>query len=334
MPGNAAADLVLTGGAVYTVDAARSWAQAVAISGGRIAAVGSDAAMRPFVGPRTEVIDLRGRMVLPGFQDAHVHASGGGLERNQCDLSGTAQPRGLPGRDPGLRRPAPRSRMDHRRRLVHGRVPRRRCPARTTSTQAVPGPPGVPVQPRPPRRLGELAGARAGRHRRRAPRTPPTAGSSGTPPARPAGALHEGAMNLVQRVVPAPGLDEQVAGIVAGQRTCTRSASPPGRRRSSATTRWSPTASTPTARRSARACSPRASPVPSGGGAPPVLGSSIVLARTAGRGWPGPVPRHQREDHARRGLRELHGRHADPLPRWPRPPDRGPGHELLRCRRS
>ena len=83
-----AADLVLTGGAVYTVDAARSWAQAVAVTGGRIAAVGSDADMRPHVGPRTEVVNLRGRMVLPGFQDAHVHASGGGLERGQCDLTG------------------------------------------------------------------------------------------------------------------------------------------------------------------------------------------------------------------------------------------------------
>ena len=83
-----AADLVLTGGAVYTVDAARSWAQAVAVTDGRIAAVGTDADMRPHVGPRTEVINLRGRMLLPGFQDAHVHASGGGLERSQCDLTG------------------------------------------------------------------------------------------------------------------------------------------------------------------------------------------------------------------------------------------------------
>ena len=62
-----AADLVLTGGAVYTVDAARTWAQAVAISGGRIVAVGSDADMRPQVGPGTEVVNLRGRMLLPGF---------------------------------------------------------------------------------------------------------------------------------------------------------------------------------------------------------------------------------------------------------------------------
>ncbi len=82
------ADLVLTGGAVYTVDAARSWTQAVAVKDGRIVAVGTDAGMRPHVGPRTEVVNLRGRMLLPGFQDAHVHASGGGLERSQCDLTG------------------------------------------------------------------------------------------------------------------------------------------------------------------------------------------------------------------------------------------------------
>ena len=79
------ADLVLTGGAVYTVDAARSWAQAVAISGGQIVAVGTDSGMRPYVGPRTEVINLRGRMLLPGFtegfrniaRDEHRHVAYG-----------------------------------------------------------------------------------------------------------------------------------------------------------------------------------------------------------------------------------------------------------------
>jgi hypothetical protein len=80
------ADLVLANAAVYTVDAARRWAQAVAIRGGRIAAVGSDAEVRELVGPRTEVIDLGGRMVLPGFQDAHVHPPSAGVEMLQCEL--------------------------------------------------------------------------------------------------------------------------------------------------------------------------------------------------------------------------------------------------------
>jgi predicted amidohydrolase YtcJ len=82
-----APDLVLTNGAVYTVDATERWAQAVAVGGGRILAVGTDADVRDLIGAGTQVIDLRGRMVLPGFQDGHVHAGAAGLDRLRCDLS-------------------------------------------------------------------------------------------------------------------------------------------------------------------------------------------------------------------------------------------------------
>jgi predicted amidohydrolase YtcJ len=84
--GGSAADLVFVNGAVYTVDAARSWAQAVAVREGRIAAVGTDAAIRPSIDAHTEVIDLAGRMLLPGFQDAHVHPVYAGIDMLQCDL--------------------------------------------------------------------------------------------------------------------------------------------------------------------------------------------------------------------------------------------------------
>jgi predicted amidohydrolase YtcJ len=83
-----AADLILAGGAVYTVDAARRWAEAVAIRDGRIVAVGADRDVRPLAGSRTQVHDLRGRMVLPGFQDAHIHPPPSGLDMLRCDLSG------------------------------------------------------------------------------------------------------------------------------------------------------------------------------------------------------------------------------------------------------
>ena len=74
MGGNgSAADLVFVNGAVYTVDAMRSWAQAVAVRDGRVALVGTDDDVRAAIGPGTEVIDLAGRMLIPGFQDAHVH---------------------------------------------------------------------------------------------------------------------------------------------------------------------------------------------------------------------------------------------------------------------
>src|SRR3972149_4268448 len=76
------ADLVLRGGAVHTVDPARPRAQAVAVRGSRIVAVGAD------MGPRPRVVELRGRTLLPGFQDAHVHAVTAGLDRLRCDLRG------------------------------------------------------------------------------------------------------------------------------------------------------------------------------------------------------------------------------------------------------
>jgi len=83
------ADLVLTGGAVYTVDAARSTAEAIAVRGNRIVAVGPAAQLRARIGPRTRVVALRGRTVLPGFGDAHVHPTHGGLAMARCELHGT-----------------------------------------------------------------------------------------------------------------------------------------------------------------------------------------------------------------------------------------------------
>jgi predicted amidohydrolase YtcJ len=83
----APADLAFVNGAVYTVDPARPRAQAVAVREGRIVAVGSDDDVRELLGPATDVIDLKGRMLLPGFQDAHIHPASSGLEMLRCNLS-------------------------------------------------------------------------------------------------------------------------------------------------------------------------------------------------------------------------------------------------------
>ena len=71
------ADLVITGADVYTVDPARGWAEAVAIRGDRIVALGTEAEVREAVGTGGEHLHLPGRMVVPGFQDSHVHAAFG-----------------------------------------------------------------------------------------------------------------------------------------------------------------------------------------------------------------------------------------------------------------
>jgi predicted amidohydrolase YtcJ len=75
------ADLILVNGRVITVDANDRIAQAVAISGNRIVAVGSTAEIERTAGPNTRRIDLQGRAVTPGLLDAHAHFSGGGGDR-------------------------------------------------------------------------------------------------------------------------------------------------------------------------------------------------------------------------------------------------------------
>ena len=80
------ADLVLLGGRIATMDSARSWASSLAVTGGRITMVGHNTAANAHIGPKTRVIELRGRTVTPGFQDAHVHPVHGGLYLLRCEL--------------------------------------------------------------------------------------------------------------------------------------------------------------------------------------------------------------------------------------------------------
>ncbi|MDH3519400.1 MAG: amidohydrolase family protein [Myxococcales bacterium] len=80
------ADFVLQSAAVYTVDRARTWAEAVAIRGDEIVYVGGNPGAARYVGPKTRVLNLAGKMVLPGFQDAHVHPLWAGVERLDCKL--------------------------------------------------------------------------------------------------------------------------------------------------------------------------------------------------------------------------------------------------------
>ena len=83
------ADLVITGAPVWTADAAGSWTDAVAVRRDRIVALGA-AAAGELVGRRTRVVDARGGMVLPGFQDAHCHPPFAGKQRRQVWLNDAA----------------------------------------------------------------------------------------------------------------------------------------------------------------------------------------------------------------------------------------------------
>jgi len=85
---DASADLIITGATIHTVDDAQEHAEAFAVRDGRFAAVGSRALVDVLRGPRTQVVDLSGRTVLPGLIDAHLHLLGVGTALHGADLYG------------------------------------------------------------------------------------------------------------------------------------------------------------------------------------------------------------------------------------------------------
>ncbi|MBF6605944.1 MAG: amidohydrolase [Chloroflexi bacterium] len=210
-----AADLVLHGGALHTVDPKRPLAQALAVSAGRIVAVGSNASVASLIGARTRVIELRGRTVLPGFQDAHVHPVSSGLARLRCELH---ESHGLETylrivRDYAVANPAEAwirgggwSMED-----FPGGTPRRDDLDRVVADRPVflenRDGHGAWVNSR----ALELSGVTAstpdpidGRIERDADGTP-------------TGALHEGAIRLVERIVPPDSANELERGLLVGQ---------------------------------------------------------------------------------------------------------------------
>ncbi|POX38027.1 amidohydrolase [Streptomyces sp. Ru73] len=215
MPHSHPADLVFTGGPVHTVDPARSRATTVAVRGARIIAVGHDE-VRELIGPRTEVVDLRGRLLVPGFQDAHVHPVGGGVELGQCDLSGAV------------------TAEDYRRRIrayADAHPDAEWITGGGWSMEAFPG--GTPTRqfldalvPDRPVYLvnrdhhGGWANTRALARAGLDARTPDPADGRLEREAdgHPTGMLQEGAMTLVAAVVPEPSLATLTEGLLRAQR--------------------------------------------------------------------------------------------------------------------
>ncbi|MFB6435525.1 amidohydrolase [Streptomyces sp. NPDC056411] len=214
--GGGPADLVFRSGPVHTVDPARSRASAVAVRGDRIIAVGPDAEDLDLIGPATEVVDLRGKLLIPGFQDAHVHPVGGGLELAQCDLSAADT-------------------ADAYRELIGAYAAAHPDAPWITgggwSLEAFPG--GMPTRefldalvPDRPVYLvnrdhhGGWANSRALERAGLTAATPDPADGRIERDAdgRPSGMLQEGAMRLVADLVPEPSVAERTAGLLRAQR--------------------------------------------------------------------------------------------------------------------
>ncbi len=207
------ADLLFTGGPVFAVSRDHLEPSAVAVRGGRVVAVGQDA--HDAKGPATTLVDLDGGLLVPGFTDAHVHAVQGGLERLHCDLT-------------------PATDRDDCLRLVREYAERHRDAEWVTGGgwNQTYFPNGVPsagdldaaVGDRPvflpsashhdawvSTRALQLAGIDA-----ETP-DPPDGRIARDARGAPTGALHEGAMNLVSRLVPPTSADEYAQALQVAQ---------------------------------------------------------------------------------------------------------------------
>ncbi|MFD3503597.1 amidohydrolase [Streptomyces sp. NPDC058676] len=209
-----AADLVLTGGPVHTVDPARSRATAVAVRGGRIVAVGHDE-VHELIGPRTEIVDLTGRLLLPGFQDAHVHPQGAGIELGLCHLGDTTDPAEY------LRRVKAYADEHPDAEWITGGGWSMEAFTGGTPTAALLD---AVVPDRPvflPNRdhHGAWANTRALERAGIDARTPDPADGriERDDEGNPTGMLQEGAANLVARLVPEPGPEEQLTALLRAQ---------------------------------------------------------------------------------------------------------------------
>jgi hypothetical protein len=213
------ADLILAGGRVYTVEADRPWAEALAVRGDRIARVGSDAEVRALKGPATRVVELGGRLVLPGFNDAHTHFLDGSLGLGQVDLTGATTLDAIKERVRAYAAAHPDEpwilgfgwlystfpdRLPHRRDLDAAES------ARPVFLYSYDGHTG----------WANGAALRAAEITARTPQPPPGKGEVVKDPrtGEPTGALKEGAMGLVERAIPKPSREKRLAALEEGLR--------------------------------------------------------------------------------------------------------------------
>jgi predicted amidohydrolase YtcJ len=207
------AHIVFTGGPVHLVDPAGSRTNAVAVRDGRVVALGP--AADALIGPRTEVVDLRGRLLIPGFQDAHVHPIFGGVELGRCDLTGSRSA------DDYLRRVRDYADRYPQVEWISGAGWAMEAfpggkPDRRALDAVVPDRP-VFLQNRDHHgawvnsRALDLAGITA-----QTP-DPPDGRIERDAAGQPTGALHEGAANLVAALIPQPDGAELTAGLLRAQ---------------------------------------------------------------------------------------------------------------------
>lgn len=211
------ADLIFRGGPVFTASAVRDRASAVAVRGDRIIAVGhpSEPWVSDLTGPETEVVDLAGRLLTPGFVDAHVHPVWGGLDLMRCNLAEEVTAAAYLDRIAEYARAAPDAEW-----ILGGGWAMAAFPGGTPTAAAL----DTVVADRPAflaNRDGHGAWVNSAALRLagidRDTADPPDGRIERDSRGEPTGTLHEGAMSLVNRLIPQTSAAEMTEALLLGQ---------------------------------------------------------------------------------------------------------------------
>jgi len=212
-----AADLVLLNGKIWTVNRTQAETEAVACLGNRIVAVGSNQEVSKWIGSNTRVIDLQGKRVVPGFNDAHVHFFAGGAGLSSVQLRDARTPEEFHNRIRDYVAKLPKGRWILNGNWDHENWSPARLPTRRLIDDVTPNNP-VFIN----RLDGHMALANslalklAGVTRETA--DPPGGTIVRESNGEPEGVLKDAAMNFVSRVIPNPGEDEIEDAIRAAMR--------------------------------------------------------------------------------------------------------------------
>lgn len=209
-----APDLILFNATAHTVNQSQPHAEAVAVKGNRIVAVGSSAEVRALAGPGTRLIDAKGRTVLPGFNDAHVHWLTGGFSITNVDLRAAKSPAEFARIIGDFAKGLPKGRWILEGSWDHENWPGTPLPTRQMIDAVTPDHP-VFVN-----RLDGHMGLANSVALKLAGITKETRDVPGGQIVRdangePTGVLKDAAMGLVEKVIPAPSWDEKMAAVRA-----------------------------------------------------------------------------------------------------------------------